>query len=356
MKEFTTDRIELTTYPLVSVVIITYNEQEYLQKTIESLRLLDYPREKLEFILVDSQSTDDTVRIAKSFFDRILITEGDYHSPGKGQALGFSKARGEFTIVSSGDATMDPQWVRAGLKAFQDDPRKELVAVTGIIEELYPENKLSFIKSIYIISHHSRTIGDIPYATGGMYRMKHLRENGIQFETDIRMEEETAMGIELRQRGLVVKRIQHTFLEHESGYSDSWTDLWFQVRRHLRVAGARVWLWHKYKGESEKRRLLWKHIKDSAIRGFMIDGIFIGWIALLVMSPFIAFLSFFVAMLGVAFLGFHFSKKYPIPYTHAVGYVLYKFFVSYWLLVHAFVWYQLKTKVSTSYGYPHPVS
>ena len=46
----------------VSVVIPVYNEERHIKKCINSLLQQDYPLEKVEFIFVDGNSTDKTVR------------------------------------------------------------------------------------------------------------------------------------------------------------------------------------------------------------------------------------------------------------------------------------------------------
>ena len=53
------------TPPLVSVVIPCYNSKRYLAEAIESALLQTYSR--IEIIVVDDGSTDETARIARSY-------------------------------------------------------------------------------------------------------------------------------------------------------------------------------------------------------------------------------------------------------------------------------------------------
>lgn len=48
-----------------SMVIPAHNEELYIAKTIESLKQMDYPRDKLEIIIVENGSTDNTLDIIK---------------------------------------------------------------------------------------------------------------------------------------------------------------------------------------------------------------------------------------------------------------------------------------------------
>jgi len=52
-------------YPFVSLIVPARNEEKGLWKTVHSLISLDYPKEKLEIIIVNHGSTDKTADIAK---------------------------------------------------------------------------------------------------------------------------------------------------------------------------------------------------------------------------------------------------------------------------------------------------
>jgi glycosyltransferase involved in cell wall biosynthesis len=61
-----------------------------------------------EIILVDGDSTDDTVAVAKQLIPNIVIVEQD--RPGKGAALrcGFAAARGDIIVTLDADGSADP--------------------------------------------------------------------------------------------------------------------------------------------------------------------------------------------------------------------------------------------------------
>ena len=54
---------------LVSFIIIAYNAEKFLDKSLESLKKQDYPHKDIEVILVDSASTDNTKKIMNKFKD-----------------------------------------------------------------------------------------------------------------------------------------------------------------------------------------------------------------------------------------------------------------------------------------------
>ena len=53
------------TYPLVSIVVVTYNQSKYIIECIESILLQDYPNK--EIIVVDDCSTDNTKEILSEY-------------------------------------------------------------------------------------------------------------------------------------------------------------------------------------------------------------------------------------------------------------------------------------------------
>ena len=51
--------------PTVSVIVAVRNEEAHLKACMKSLIQLDYPQEKLDIVLVDDASTDETVALAR---------------------------------------------------------------------------------------------------------------------------------------------------------------------------------------------------------------------------------------------------------------------------------------------------
>ena len=59
-------------FPKVSVVIPAWNEAKSIAKTIKSIIASDYPKGKLEILVVDDGSKDKTLSIAKKFKSKIV--------------------------------------------------------------------------------------------------------------------------------------------------------------------------------------------------------------------------------------------------------------------------------------------
>ncbi|NYZ74253.1 glycosyltransferase family 2 protein [Candidatus Micrarchaeota archaeon] len=120
--------------PTVSIVMPAYNESRYIAESIQCLFGLDYPKDKLEIIVVDDGSTDDTYKIAGSFKDSpISIHAFRKENGGKGAALNFGikKAKGEFIATMDADSFVTKDMLRELLPYFEDP---EVMAVSPAVK------------------------------------------------------------------------------------------------------------------------------------------------------------------------------------------------------------------------------
>ncbi len=115
--------------PVVSVVIACRNEEHNLPGLFDSLRHLDYPRDKLEIILVDDASTDDTGSLIAAFeksmagVTTIALAPGEKEKSGKAGALlaGIELSRGEIIFITDADCRVAPHWIRSLLPALREN-------------------------------------------------------------------------------------------------------------------------------------------------------------------------------------------------------------------------------------------
>ena len=80
--------------PKITYCVITYNEEKNINDCLSSIFNQNYPKDKLEVILVDDNSTDNTVKIAKKFPVKIL--KNGKKDADLSVTIGFQEATGEF--------------------------------------------------------------------------------------------------------------------------------------------------------------------------------------------------------------------------------------------------------------------
>lgn len=97
---------------MLSVIIITQNEEINIEHCLESVRFAD------EIIVLDSGSTDNTVAIAKEYTDKVFIAE-DWQGYGIQKQRALSKASGDWVLNLDADELVDEALKTAVLAAIK---------------------------------------------------------------------------------------------------------------------------------------------------------------------------------------------------------------------------------------------
>ncbi len=112
--------------PKISVVMPSYNQQEFIERSILSVLNQNYPN--LEFIIIDGGSKDGTVDIIKKYESIIAywISEPDN---GQSDALnkGFARATGDICGWLNSDDIYMPGAFERVVAAFSRHPEKDIV-------------------------------------------------------------------------------------------------------------------------------------------------------------------------------------------------------------------------------------
>ena len=113
--------------PLVSVIIPNWNGALYLPECLDSLRTQTHPR--LEVIVVDNNSTDDSVALVRRHYPevRVLVLEENRGLTG-GVNAGAKVARGEVLALLNNDALVNPAWVAALVDGLVRNPEAGMAA------------------------------------------------------------------------------------------------------------------------------------------------------------------------------------------------------------------------------------
>ena len=135
--------IELKDYPVVTVIAPCWNEEKTLAKTADSLLKLNYPREKLQIILVDDGSTDRTYELMQEYANYPNVEVYKKENGGKHTAVNFGleKARGDFVGCLDTDSFVHPEALKRIITYF-DNPEVMAVAPSIIIHE--PKNLIQY--------------------------------------------------------------------------------------------------------------------------------------------------------------------------------------------------------------------
>ncbi len=121
--------------PFISVVIPTVNRKNHLVDCLHALYEIDYPRSKLEIIVVDGGSADGTIDIIKNDFENVKLLIERRKGVSYARNTGGDAAQGEIIAFTDDDCIVDKQWLRSLVYAFQDE---QVSAAGGSVTLLSP--------------------------------------------------------------------------------------------------------------------------------------------------------------------------------------------------------------------------
>ncbi len=132
--------------PKVSVIIPVWNEEKTIRRTLNSILASDYPKGKLEVIVVNDGSTDNSLAIAKKFECKNVRVFSKKNG-GKSNALNFGikKAKGEIIFSMDADTIVEPYSLKRMIRYFKDE---KVVIVSPAILVYNPKTILERIQHI----------------------------------------------------------------------------------------------------------------------------------------------------------------------------------------------------------------
>ena len=122
--------------PLVSVIVVSLNGKKWLEGLFTSIKVSDYPEDKLEIIFVDNGSADGSVEFVKSMFinDNRLEVIANATNLGWSPAnnKGMRIAKGEIIVCVSNDMIVEKSWIKEIVKVMQADDSIGMVQCNSI--------------------------------------------------------------------------------------------------------------------------------------------------------------------------------------------------------------------------------
>ena len=144
--------------PHVSVIVPARNEDHNLEETLISLSEQDYPADKMQVVMVNDRSTDNTPLIMREFAQRKSnFVQVDINTPSpnispKKNAIewGIAASNGEIIFTTDADCLYSPRWLRSMVSYYKPD--------TGIVAGLtlfHPDDETLFhrLHALDYLSH-----------------------------------------------------------------------------------------------------------------------------------------------------------------------------------------------------------
>lgn len=129
--------------PLVSAMIVVRNEEKYITPCVLSFLNQDYPKDRMELLIVDGMSTDNTVSIAKRTVEEWRKAGEDisvryFDNPKKNLAagwnIGIQAAQGEYVVRIDAHAQADEHLIKKCVEILEN--HDDVVCAGGCIAAL----------------------------------------------------------------------------------------------------------------------------------------------------------------------------------------------------------------------------
>lgn len=151
--------------PMVSVIIPCFNEQKFIGGCLETIVANDYPKDKLEVLVIDGMSTDQTRAILKEYAQKhsfIRMVDNPDRVKPKALNIGIQLAKGDIIIRMDAHAIYEPDYIFKSVK-YLDEYNADN---TGGVRKTLPGNNSVIARSIAYSISHPFAVGNATYRTG----------------------------------------------------------------------------------------------------------------------------------------------------------------------------------------------
>lgn len=150
------EKIKLSKYPRVTIMVPCWNEERTIYRTVRSLLGLNYPKEKLEIFLIDDGSTDGTWNVLQKFskYSNIKIFKKENGGKHTALNLGLLNTKTDFLGCLDADSFADPESLIRIMSYFEKDNTIMAVAPSIIVDNpksiIQGAQKAEYYMSVYI--------------------------------------------------------------------------------------------------------------------------------------------------------------------------------------------------------------
>lgn len=265
---------------MVSIIITTKNEEKNIECILKSIKKQSY--KNYEIILVDNNSSDKTISIAKKFKTRIF-NKGPERSTQRN--FGVEKAAGEYVFILDADMALTKNVLKEAVSKFT---KEKSIGAIIVPEKSYGTGPWVKFK----IFEREFYVGDDTIEAARFYKKDIFQKFG-GYDKNITGPEDYDLPLRMRKDGILIERIHSYILHNEGKFSP------------LKSAKK------KYYYASKARIYLKKHPEMMTVQGnLLFRSIFFKKWRKLLKHPFLSFGMFlvkFIEMIG-ALLGFVFSS------------------------------------------------
>ncbi|MBF0153671.1 MAG: glycosyltransferase [Magnetococcales bacterium] len=134
-----TDQDTAEPWPMVSVIVCVYNDREFIVSCLAALQAQDYPAQRMEILVVDDGSDDDSTEVVQGFAGVRLIRQ-THQGPSVARNAGILQARGDLLAFTDSDCEPEPDWLRRLVEAMATWKGSRQLAAVGGRQSGHPDD------------------------------------------------------------------------------------------------------------------------------------------------------------------------------------------------------------------------
>ncbi|MCC6805186.1 MAG: glycosyltransferase family 2 protein, partial [Anaerolineae bacterium] len=192
--------------PLVTVIMPIRNEEAFIARSLGAVLQQDYPAERIEVLIADGMSDDDTLAVIRSLPGaervRVIANPDRLQAPGMNRAI--QEARGEIIIRVDGHTVIAPDYVRQCVRALTETGADNVggamdpVGVTPMGKAIAAAGKSPF--AVPTAFHVSQTAQFTDTVYMGAWRRDVFERVGLYDET-FKINEDYELNYRIRKAG-----------------------------------------------------------------------------------------------------------------------------------------------------------
>jgi len=221
--------LEKNDFPFVSIIIPCRNEEEFIGKCLDSIIAQDYPKDRIEILVIDGRSTDKTRENVKKYAQKypfIKVLDNPRKITPTALNIGIKRAKGEIIIRMDAHNVYEENYISKCVKYLKE---YNVDNVGGILITL-PANNTIVAQSIALAFSHPFGVGNAYFRIGskkpkfvdtvpfGCYKKEVFEKIGL-FDEDLLRGQDAEFNARLKKNGgkiLLIPKIVSYYYARDS--------------------------------------------------------------------------------------------------------------------------------------------
>ena len=228
-----TDLKKIKSWPKYTVLCPLYKESIILPQFIESMRKLNYPKSKLQVLILLEEDDTETQEVAKQmnlpgYFEVVVVPNSTPKTKPKACNYGLTKATGEYVVIYDAEDMPDPMQLKKAVYAFQQTNAQVGCVQAKLNYYNWDQNLLTRLFTLeyslwfdLILTGLQKIHAPIPLGgTSNHFKVAHLQAFGGWDPFNVT--EDADLGMRLSKRGFITLILESTTYEEANSDYGNW--------------------------------------------------------------------------------------------------------------------------------------